>query len=124
MDGITRNTKKKGDFGEEKATEFLLQKGYEILFRKWRTRTGEIDIISKTGETIVFVEVKYLPNATYDMLAKVLNLQKQKRIVKTSKRFLANHREYNDSYVRFDVIVIGMQGLPAVYHIENAFSEV
>lgn len=71
----------------------------------------------------MFVEVKNLPNATQDMLSVVLGQQKRNHILKTSKRFLLNHREYNNSYVRFDVIVIGMQGLPPVYHIENAFTE-
>ena len=43
--------------------------------------------------------------------------------VKMSKCFLQNNREYNDRYIRFDVIILDMKGLPPVYHIENAFSE-
>ena len=57
------------------------------------------------------------------MLSSVLGEQKQKRIVKTAKHFLLKHRQYSNSYVRFDVIVIDMPGLPELYHIENAFME-
>ena len=69
------------------------------------------------------MEVKTLPNATPDMLSSVLGKQKQKRIVKTAKHFMLKHRQYSNSYVRFDVIVLDMQDLPPVYHIENAFME-
>ena len=116
-------TKETGQKGEERAAQYLIEKGYEILERNWRTKTGEIDIIAKKAATLVFVEVKTLPNGTSDMIQRELNYQKRQRIIKTSKRFLLKHREYNNSYVRFDVIVIDMPGLEPVYHIENAFSE-
>lgn len=118
------NTKKIGDEGENRVVNYLKNKGYRILERNWRTKEGEIDIIAQELETIIFVEVKTMPNATKDMLSKVLNYQKQQRIVKTSKRFLLKHREYNDKFIRYDVVVIDMQDLPPVYHIQNAFSEV
>jgi len=118
------DTKEVGDKGENRAVNYLQAKGYKILERNWRTKSGEIDIIAQELETIVFVEVKTMPNATSDMLSRVLNYQKQQRIVKTSKRFLLNHREYNEQFIRYDVIVLDMQGLPSVYHVQNAFSEV
>ena len=117
------NGKQTGAAGEERASKYLIEKGYEILERNYRTKTGEIDIIAEKAETLVFVEVKTLPQATSDMLSSVLNRQKLQRILKTSKRFLLNHRQYSNSYIRYDVIVLDMQGLPEVYHIENAFME-
>lgn len=117
------NNKKIGNEGEEIACSYLLNKGYEILSRNWRTKEGEIDIICKHNSTIIFVEVKNLPNASKDMLCKVLNQEKRKRIIKTSKYFLLKHRQYNDSYIQFDVILIGMSDFESIYHIENAFSE-
>ena len=117
------NTKTIGNNGENKAADYLETQGYSIIERNWRTKTGEIDIIAEKAETLVFVEVKTLPQATSDMLSSVLNRQKLQRIVKTSKRFLLNHRQYSNSYVRYDVIVIDMPGYPQVYHIENAFME-
>lgn len=117
------NTKITGNEGEQKATEYLLQNDYEIIERNWRTRYGEIDIIAKKADTVVFIEVKTLPNGTVDMLKRELNQQKLQKILKTSKRYLINHRQYSNEYIRFDVIVIGMPGLPEIYHIENAFAE-
>ena len=117
------NTKITGNAGENKAADYLTGKGYSILARNWRTKSGEIDIIAVKDETLVFVEVKSLPNGTNELLQTELNRGKLQRIVKTSKRFLLNHRQYSNSYVRYDVIVIDMPGMPDVYHIENAFTE-
>ena len=117
------NTRITGNDGENRAAAYLVSKGFEIIERNWRTNRGEIDIIAYKNDTLAFVEVKTLPNGTLDMIQRELNSQKRQRIIKTSKRFLLKHREYNNSYVRFDVIVIDMPGLEPVYHIENAFSE-
>ena len=117
------NTKLTGNQGEKRASAYLESKGFEIIERNWRTNRGELDIIAVKNDILVFVEVKTLPNGTLDMIQRELNSQKRQRIIKTSKRCLLKHREYNNSYVRFDVIVIDMPGLEPVYHIENAFSE-
>ena len=117
------NTKEIGNHGEKRAAACLEAKGFQIIERNWRTKRGEIDIIAVKNDILAFVEVKTLPNGTLDMIQRELNYQKRQRIIKTSKRFLLKHREYNNSYVRFDVIVIDMPGLEPVYHIENAFSE-
>ena len=55
--------REKGFLGEEKVVNFLVEKNYQILFRNWRTKQGEIDIIAldksnPKGDTLVFVEVK------------------------------------------------------------------
>ncbi|MCK9169409.1 MAG: YraN family protein [Treponema sp.] len=112
-----------GTNGENRAAEYLKAHGFSILSRNWRTKTGEIDIIALSGDVLVFVEVKTLPNGIPETLAHVLNYRKQKRIIETSKRFLLFNRQYSKSYIRYDVIVIDMPGMPAIYHIENAFSE-
>ena len=115
--------KQTGEDGENRATEYLISKGFAIIERNWRTKGGEIDIIAFKNDTIVFVEVKTLPNGTIDMIQRELNYQKRQRIIKTSKRFLLNHRQYSNSYIRYDVIIIDMPGFEMVYHIENAFTE-
>ena len=105
------STRKIGNEGENIACEFLVQNGYEIIARNWRTRTGEIDIIAQKCDIIVFVEVKAIAHCTFDMIEGKINQKKQERILKTSKRFLLNHREYNNKFVRFDVIFVDMLGL-------------
>ncbi len=117
------NTKIIGNAGESKAADYLTSKGFLIIERNFRTNGGEIDIIAVKDDIVVFVEVKSLPNGGPELLQNELNSRKLQRIVKTSKRFLLKHRQYSNSYVRYDVIVIDMPGYPDVYHIENAFTE-
>ena len=95
----------------------------DMLQKNYKNMLGEIDIICFKDNTLVFVEVKTLPNGNVDLLSHVLDKRKQKRIINTAKRFLIIHRQYSNSYIRFDVIVLDMPGLPQVYHIENAFTE-
>jgi len=112
-----------GKSGEEKACTYLKTLNYDIIARNFRRRGGEIDIIAKDKEILVFIEVKTLPSGNIETLGHELNLRKQKRIIETSKRFLEINRQYNDSIIRFDVLVIDMPGFPSVYHIKDAFSE-
>lgn len=117
-----------GFIGEEKAVNFLTKKNYQILFRNWRTKIGEIDIIAldlsnTKGNTLVFIEVKTLPSGNPEILEKELSVTKQKKIVKTSKCFLLEYRQYKYRYIRYDVVVVDMPGQEPIWHIENAFSE-
>jgi putative endonuclease len=120
---VNDTRKQTGNNGENRAAAYLEAHGFRILERNWRTKSGEIDIIALSGETIVFVEVKTLPRGTPEMLAHVLDGRKRKRIIETAKRFLSINRQYSKSYIRFDAVVVDLPGFPEVYHIENAFSE-
>lgn len=117
------NNKKTGNDGEERAAKFLQHAGYRVLERNYRSRYGEVDIIVCKEDTVAFVEVKTWPRGDFFSLAKAVDGRKQKRIIKTAKRFLAEHRQYNDCYVRFDLIALDMAGQDEICHIENAFSE-
>ena len=118
-----QSTVQKGRDGEDRACEYLLSHGYEIVDRNFRTRGGEIDIIALIGEYIVFVEVKRLPHGTIEMLAAELSPVKQRKIIKTSKCYLQKYRKYSNRFVRYDVLAIDVPGLDAVHHIANAFLE-
>ena len=117
------STRQIGNSGEDKAADFLSAQGYQIVERNWRTRRGEIDIIAHKDDILVFAEVKTLPSGDPEVLARELDGRKQKRIIETAKFFLAKYRQYNNSKIRFDVLVVDMPGLDTVYHIANAFSE-
>ena len=60
-----RYNKNLGDFGESFAADFLLENGYAILERNYKTKAGEIDIIASIGNTLVFVEVKTRSSEKY-----------------------------------------------------------
>ncbi len=118
------DTKSIGNAGEEKASQFLFSINYQILERNWRTKRGEVDIIALDGDILVFVEVKTVPNSNQEMLSWVLDKRKQKRIIETAKCFLSEYRQYNEHFVRFDVLVVDMCDQEPVYHIKDAFSEI
>ena len=113
----------KGKEGENRAENYLKEQGYGILYRNWRTRRGEIDIIAEKDGTLVFAEVKTLPASTLETVEHVLGGIKQKKIIETAKCFLLDNRQYSNSYIRFDVLIVDVPFYPPVYHIKNAFSE-
>lgn len=117
------STHESGVIGENIASDFLLHNKYTIIERNWRTKHGEIDIISLEDDVLVFVEVKRLPSGNVETLNHILGKAKQKRIVETAKYFIQKHRQYSNNYIRFDVLVIDMPDYEPVYHIKNAFSE-
>lgn len=113
----------KGKEGEKKAEDYLKEQGYRILYRNWRTRRGEIDLIAEKDGTLVFAEVKTLPASTLETVELVLGGIKQKKIIETAKCFLLENRQYSNSYIRFDVLIVDVPFYSPVYHIKNAFSE-
>lgn len=119
----TGNTRPVGLDGEARAAAFYEKSGYKIIDRNFRTRFGEIDLIAQKDETLVFAEVKALPNGNAELLAEELGQRKRHKIIETAKYFLKNHRQYSNKLIRFDAVVIDMPGFESVHLIENAFSE-
>jgi putative endonuclease len=109
-----------GKRGEDRAAELLEAAGMSIVARNFRSREGEIDIIAREGETIVFVEVKTWSRYGIEELRYGLDPKKQRRIIETAKYFLTVHREYNGMAVRFDVVFVGKEGIT---HLVSAFME-
>lgn len=116
-------TKEIGDFGEDVAEKYLKDNDYEVLKRNFRLKFGEIDIIAKQNDCIVFVEVKTRKSSDFGQPSEYVNLRKQIRIKKASAVYI--DIENND--IRFDVIEVfysergGNLVLNSINHIENAF---
>lgn len=112
-----------GRFGEEKAADYLISKGYAIRDRNFRCRFGEIDIIAEKDGTIVFVEVKLRKNDRYGSAAEFVNTSKQRKIRCTAEFYLCGQR--SEENCRFDVMEIyapsGTEGTVRINYIENAF---
>lgn len=108
-DNILKSTKQenrvKGDIGENKAAKYLTDKGYEILETNYKNKLGEIDIIAKDDNRIVFVEVKARATAKYGYPREAVNEYKQRKIRMVAESYLKSKRLLN-SYIRFDVIEI------------------
>jgi putative endonuclease len=98
-----------GKMGENLACVELARRGYAILERRYRTRYGEIDIIARSGRTLVFVEVKARAGDKYGGGGAAVTPCKQQRIVRMATDFLAR-RHLLDEPCRFDVVTVDFEG--------------
>ncbi len=111
-----------GCWGEEKAVDFLLKKGFRILRRNYRSRFGEVDIIARQGKTIIFCEVKTRKDDNLIKPFEVITADKQAKIKISATEFLQKARLSGFNSIRFDVItVVGDEKQWVIEHIENAF---
>jgi putative endonuclease len=114
-----------GEIGEDLAVQELERRGYAVLARRYRRRSGEIDIVAVDGRTLVFVEVKARDGlraaARYGPAAEAVTALKRRRIVATARDFLVRH-DCSARPCRFDVVAvhIGQEG-PEVEVFQNAF---
>lgn len=103
---MTLERQKLGKDGEDLACQELTSRGYAILARRYRTRYGEIDIVARDGESVVFIEVRRKSSGTYGTAAESVTRDKQLRVVRMAVDFLARHELYDHVAVRFDVVAI------------------
>ena len=116
------NNQATGLAGERGAEAFLQKKGYKILSRNYRKKTGEIDLVAKDGEYIVFIEVKARKGLEYGYPREAVGYMKQKRIINTALQYIAQYK-LTDVGIRFDVIeVLINNGEIYISHVENAFT--
>lgn len=112
-----------GKIGEDIATRYLEQIGYEIIQRNFECKIGEIDIIAKDKEEIVFVEVKTRASTLYGQPKDAVDVTKKKHIYRTAE-FYIYIRHLEKYSVRIDVIeVYKKEGKFKVHHIKNAITE-
>lgn len=111
-----QKAQRKGIFAEYLAAIFLVCKGYKILQFRYKSHLGEIDVIAKTGRTIVFVEVKSRQDLSSALDA--VSYETQHRIIAASEIWLSRRPVADYSY-RYDIIAICPWRLP--HHIANAF---
>lgn len=117
------NSKKQvGDRGEDIAVDLLKSKDYKIIERNFRFGHGEIDIIAKDGEILVFIEVKTRKNLEFGQPEYAVTKNKQQQIRKISEAYLYE-KKIMDVDCRIDVIAILLKKNlpPQINHIENAF---
>jgi putative endonuclease len=112
-----------GDRGERTAARFLRRRGLRVLLRGYGTSRGEIDLIAREGDILVFVEVKARRHGTP---AEAVTLEKQRRITLAALHF---QRKYNllEQACRFDIVAIVWpddRKPPQIEHIRNAFEAV
>ena len=115
------NNRLSGTWGEELALRYLRRRGYTLVERNYRTRYGELDLIVRHHNTLVFVEVKTRRGVGFGDPLEAVTPRKQATIRALAERYLSE-REPDLDEVRFDVVgILAGDGAPRVTHIENAF---
>jgi putative endonuclease len=117
------SSSKKGHEGEDLACDYLLKKGLDIINRNYHYgKTGEIDIVAKDGDIIVFIEVKYRKNLEYGEPEYGITKNKMKQLRKLAEAYLFD-KNITDTDCRFDVVAILEleKGKPKVNYYQNAF---
>ena len=111
-----------GQSAESIADEYLRKKGYRIIDRNVRSPSGELDLVARLGDTVVFIEVKARRTEKYGGVSYSINRRKEQRIIKLAAQYLAKHHLHGQP-CRFDVILCkGGQTAPIeIEHIEDAF---
>jgi len=110
-----------GNWGEDCAAKFLVENGYEVLTRNYRCKIGEIDIIAKNEEYIVFVEVKTRKNIAFGYPRESVTKYKQKKIHYVALNYITRYN-LNSSFFRFDVVeIIGNEYGNTIQIFKNAF---
>ena len=112
---------KLGRKGEELAAEHLKKKGYKILEKNYRRYRGEIDIIAKDKNYLVFVEVKASRSSSFGPPIFRVDKRKKRQLGKIARAYYQHHRLY-DQDSRFDVVTVTFaDGKVEIEHIINAF---
>lgn len=115
-----------GDRGERAAATFLKRKGMKVLARQFNTQWGEIDLVMRDRDTIVFVEVKSRHSTELGRPEERVDQKKRVNSTKAAYAFLKRYQKLGHR-ARFDVVAIVWpegQAEPEITHFENAFEAV
>jgi putative endonuclease len=113
--------KELGKKGEELALRFLKKRGYRIIEKNYVCKLGEMDIIAKEKDTLVFIEVKTRTSTTFGPPQLAVNASKQRQLSKVALNYL-KEKHLEDVKARFDVVAIllGQKG-EEIELIKDAF---
>ncbi len=115
---MTRYKKDIGAWGENIAAEWLIEHGYQVIGRNIRTPYGEIDIIAKQSDIVIFVEVKTLTSSKEFFPEKNITPKKQQHMLNSAQYYTAEHE-----IDHFQIDAIAVEGKPGtqvtITHFEN-----
>lgn len=111
-----------GRWGESVAATHLEAKGYQLIERNWRCRWGEIDLVLRQGETLVFVEVKTRRGSDFGTPEEGITARKAQKLLQIGQQYVAE-RELDDVDWRIDMVAVELDKsgkLLRCEHLENA----
>jgi putative endonuclease len=115
-----KTTKSIGDYAEDVACTYLLERGFVPIQRNYRYKQlGEIDLVMRDGDSVVFVEVRYRTSQLYGSPEASIRSGKKQKLRRTAQAFLLTHGMVRQA-CRFDVIAVDLVGgQPVVRHLVN-----
>ena len=111
--------RKQGDDKERLAESYLVQQGFELIERNFSCKTGEIDLIMRDQDYLVFVEVRYRENAEFGGALASITRSKQNKLRRTAEFYLLEKFGNTPPACRFDAI--GIEGEDTIEWVKNAF---
>jgi putative endonuclease len=99
------------------AAIYLMCKGYRILAWRYKTKSGEVDLVAVRGGTVLFVEVKARADRTTGLEA--VTPKAQARILRAAEHFMQRRPRYKNYVWRFDAVIVTSRRLP--YHLKDAW---
>lgn len=119
---MKRSSHQQGKKAEQHALRYLKKQGLQLIKHNFHSRRGEIDLIMRQGESIVFIEVRKRSNTSHGGALESISQQKQQRIIHTAHYYLQQHPKHANQPCRFDVIAIeGVEKQEKIQWIQNAF---
>jgi putative endonuclease len=109
-----------GKDAEDRAVEYLLGQGLEILSRNFRRRFGELDVIARSGDVLIIAEVRTRSSQNFGGAAASVDWIKQRKIVKAAHQLLQSEPQLAKLRVRFDVIVVNDVDVEWIKHAFDA----
>jgi len=117
------DTRTVGFDAERLATEFLQRQGLVPITKNFRCRLGEIDLIARDDDAIVFIEVRYRACNRFSRAGLTVDIHKQRKLIRTAALFTAQRSKYANCVMRFDVVAIDADehGEKTIDWIKDAF---
>ena len=113
--------KPSGAWGEDLALRYLTRRGYSLVERNYRKRRGEIDLIVRNEDSLVFVEVKLRRSRGFGDPLEAVTARKQATIRSLAEQYLADNQP-DFEILRFDVVgILATDTGTRIEHIEDAF---
>jgi len=115
-------SKAKGNKAEKIALIFLEQHGLQLIENNYFCKAGEIDLIMKDKQEIIFIEVRARKNKNYGGAVESITQPKKDKISKTAQHFLYQNKQFQDYNCRFDALIIeSFESKDAIEWIKDAF---
>ena len=118
---MTKERLELGQFGEELALRKIRKLGYKKIIRNYRCSLGEVDVIAKDGDTLVFIEIKTRKGRSIGYAKEAVNARKKRQLSKVALAYMKTNN-CCESKARFDVVAVSLErDKPQIEVIKNAF---